>query len=183
MRVLSDQAAGFLAPRTADALTVAALAVAVLAGLVAVVVWVRLARLRRSYAVLLGGGPEASLGELVGRQQVATDALRSDVDALAVGHTHLAADLADAIRHVAVVRYDAFDDMGGRLSFTAAFLDDDADGVVVTSINARTEARTYAKGIKAGEGQVTLSPEETEAVSRAMRRPPQRVTGERGGPP
>ena len=60
------------------------------------------------------------------------------------------ADLADAIRHVAVVRYDAFGDMGGRLSFSVAMLDDSGDGLVLTSINGRTETRTYAKGVKAG---------------------------------
>ena len=60
------------------------------------------------------------------------------------------ADLADALRHVAVVRYDAFGDMGGRLSFSVALLDDAGDGLVLTSINGRTETRTYSKGVKGG---------------------------------
>ena len=78
-------------------------------------------------------------------------------------------DLADAISHVAVVRYDAFSDMGGRLSFSVALLDDQGDGLVITSINGRTETRTYAKGVKAGASAASLSPEEEQVVGWAMR--------------
>ena len=55
-----------------------------------------------------------------------------------------------ALRHVAVVRYDAFGDMGGRLSFSAALLDDQGDGLVLSSINGRSETRTYAKALVGG---------------------------------
>ena len=79
----------------------------------------------------------------------------------------LRSDLAQALKHVAVVRYDAFGDMGGRLSFSAALLDDAGDGLVLTSINGRTETRTYAKPIVAGQGKQELSPEEAQAVHSA----------------
>jgi hypothetical protein len=79
----------------------------------------------------------------------------------------LRADLGQALRHVAVVRYDAFGDMGGRLSFSAALLDDAGDGLVLTSINGRSETRTYAKGVKAGSSDQSLSPEETQAIGYA----------------
>ena len=62
----------------------------------------------------------------------------------------LRADLGQALRHVAVVRYDAFGDMGGRLSFSAAVIDDHGDGLVFSSIHARGESRTYAKGVVGG---------------------------------
>ena len=68
---------------------------------------------------------------------------------------------------VATVRYDAFDDMGGRLSFSAALLDDHGDGVVVTSINGRTETRTYAKPIKRLQSEHNLSNEERAAIDMA----------------
>ncbi len=79
----------------------------------------------------------------------------------------LKADLAQALRHVAVVRYDAFGDMGGRLSFSAAIVDDHGDGVVVSGIHARGESRTYAKGIVDGRSDVTLTPEEQRALAAA----------------
>lgn len=76
-------------------------------------------------------------------------------------------DLGSALRHVAVVRYDAFGDMGGRLSFSAALLDDDGDGVVISSIHARGESRTYAKGLVDGMSDTTLTPEEQQALAAA----------------
>ncbi|WP_353952088.1 DUF4446 family protein [Knoellia sp. S7-12] len=79
----------------------------------------------------------------------------------------LRADIGQALRHVAVVRYDAFGDMGGRLSFSAAIVDDLGDGVVLSSIHARGESRTYAKGITGGGSDATLTPEEQQALSAA----------------
>jgi hypothetical protein len=86
---------------------------------------------------------------------------------LGVQVAQLRADLGTALRHVAVVRYDAFGDLAGRLSFSAALLDDAGDGVVLTSINGRSDTRTYAKGVTAGTSPHPLSPEEQEAVARA----------------
>ena len=77
------------------------------------------------------------------------------------------ADLGQALRHVAVVRYDAFGDMGGRLSFSAAIVDDRGDGLVLSSIHARGESRTYAKGVVGGSSDATLTPEEQQALAAA----------------
>ena len=79
----------------------------------------------------------------------------------------LRADLGQALRHVAVVRYDAFGDMGGRLSFSAAVVDDHGDGLVLSSIHARGESRTYAKGVANGTSDTTLTPEEQQALAAA----------------
>lgn len=79
----------------------------------------------------------------------------------------LRSDLEQALRHVAVVRYDAFGDMGGRLSFSAALVDDRGDGLVFSSIHARGESRTYAKGVVGGSSDATLSPEEQQALAAA----------------
>ena len=73
-----------------------------------------------------------------------------------------------ALRKVALVRYDAFEDVGGRLSFSCAFLDDHGDGVVVTSINGRQDTRVYAKPVQAGKSSYSLSTEEEEAIARAI---------------
>ena len=59
--------------------------------------------------------------------------------------------------------------MGGRLSFSAALLDDAGDGVVLTSINGRSETRTYAKSVARGGSEHALSPEEQEAIAHATR--------------
>ena len=157
-----------------DALAVAGVVLGLLALLVAVAAWTRLGRMKRDYSVLQGpdGDPEAtkqSFVEAVARKTAEVAALRQDVATVSGRLEQTRADVADAIRHVAVVRFDAFGDMGGRLSFAVALLDDAGDGLVVTSINGRTETRTYAKGVKGGASDQTLSPEEQQVIGYAMR--------------
>jgi hypothetical protein len=72
-----------------------------------------------------------------------------------------------ALRHVGVVRYDAFGDMGGRLSFSAALFDAQGNGIVLSSINGRSETRTYAKALAGLKSEQTLSPEEEQAIREA----------------
>lgn len=81
----------------------------------------------------------------------------------------LRGEAASALKHLAVVRYDAFDDTGGHLSWSLAVLDDHGDGAVLTSIHGRNEARTYAKSISGWTCEQPLSPEEEEAVARTRR--------------
>ena len=69
------------------------------------------------------------------------------------------------------MRYDAFGDLAGALSFSAALLDDAGDGLVLTSINGRSETRTYAKGVAGGRSDAPLSPEEQEAIAEAFASP------------
>jgi hypothetical protein len=76
-------------------------------------------------------------------------------------------DTAGSLRNLAVVRYDAFGDMGGRLSWSLALTDKDGDGIVLTSIHGRSDARTYAKRISEWSSDQPLSPEEDEALTQA----------------
>nr|WP_184585387.1 DUF4446 family protein [Lipingzhangella halophila] len=87
-----------------------------------------------------------------------------------------------AVRDVAVVRYDALEEMSGARSFSLAILNAVGDGVVVTSINGRTESRTYAKTIEGGEAAEALSPEEYRAIRSArMGQGPGRAPGSDDG--
>jgi hypothetical protein len=79
------------------------------------------------------------------------------------------------VRHVGLIRYDAFEDVGGRLSFSCALLDDRGNGVVITSINGRQDTRVYAKPISAGKSGYNLSIEEDEAIRKALERPREAV--------
>lgn len=151
-----------------DPIAVVAIAVAALSLLLSVALLARLSRLSRSLDGLTGTDERGAFA----RQQAASEALRRDVNATRDDLAAARADLSDALRHVAVVRYDAFGDQGGRLSFSAALLDDAGDGLVLTSINARTETRTYAKGIKGGASDHELSPEEQQAIEFATRTSP-----------
>ena len=95
------------------------------------------------------------------------DALPEDVHGLRQEVAALKAESADALRHLSVVRYDAFGDVGGHLSWSLAVLDDSGHGVVLTSIHGRSEARTYAKSISSWSCEQQLSPEEEEAIEHA----------------
>lgn len=72
-----------------------------------------------------------------------------------------------ALRDMAIIRYDALQEMSGQLSFSLALLNAQGDGIVLTSINGRAETRTYAKAVVAGKSAQPLSPEEEEAVHAA----------------
>jgi hypothetical protein len=101
------------------------------------------------------------------RRRATGEALPDDVHGLRQEVAALRAEAADALRHLAVVRYDAFGDMGGHLSWSLALLDEAGHGVVLTSIAGRSEARTYAKSVSAWTSDQPLSPEEEEAIANA----------------
>ena len=96
------------------------------------------------------------------------DALPEDVVGLRQEVAALRGEAAGAIRHLGIVRYDAFASngasVGGRLSWSLALLDDAGNGVVLTSIHGRSDARTYAKGVAEWSCDQPLSPEEEEAI-------------------
>jgi hypothetical protein len=102
------------------------------------------------------------------RRLPGTDALPEDVTGLRQEVAALRLENAGALRHLAVVRYDAFGDMGGHLSWSVALLDDSGDGVVLTSIHGRSDSRTYAKSIAGWTCEQQLSPEEDEAIAHAQ---------------
>jgi len=157
---------------TADAvayLAIAGVVLGVVSLVVAVTAWSRMTRLKKALLVLQGEDGRESFVEVVRAKTEQVDAMRAEVTAYQQQVARMRSDLADAIRHVAVVRYDAFGDMGGRMSFSAAMLDDAGDGLVITSINGRTETRTYAKGVKGAGSEATLSPEEEQAIAYARR--------------
>src|SRR5436853_222649 len=83
--------------------------------------------------------------------------------------------ISEAVRHVGLVRYDAFEDVGGRLSFSCALLDDRGSGVVMTSINGRQDTRVYAKPIAEGRSSYNLSSEEEDAIRQALSEPREAV--------
>ena len=142
-----------------------------------------LAKLRRATAVLARGsrspGGRESLIEATERHAAQGAALgaeladlRSYVSAtcaqtLASVQSEIP-DVADALRNVALVRYDAFADISGRMSFSLALLDGRGDGVTISAITGRTDTRVYAKGVAAGKGEHELSPEERQAVAAAL---------------
>jgi hypothetical protein len=123
---------------------------------------------RKEYAVLRGDGADRDIFDAVGRSLKQVRAIDERVDGVVKDQQKQAATGQLAIQKFHMVRYDAFEDMGGRLSFSAALLNDHGDGVVLTSINGRTETRTYAKPVSELTSDYNLSEEEREAIAGAV---------------
>jgi hypothetical protein len=155
---------------TNDQLTLVLLAVALfalVAFLFVLILALRVRKLRREYAILRGEGSEKDIVAATGRAMRQIESIDRRVDGVVKAQERQAAVTRTALQKFGIVRYDAFEEMGGRLSFSAAFLDDHGDGVVFTSINGRTETRTYAKPVKALASDYNLSEEERSAIATA----------------
>jgi uncharacterized protein DUF4446 len=139
----------------------------VLAGLV--FVWRRVRALRSAQGVLLGG-ERRDLVDFAVSLQTRIDDLHRAVDEIAAGLSRVDRRVDGAITNTAVIRYDAYQDTGGQQSASFAFLDSTRTGTVVTAIQGRDYARIYVKDLDRGKASVSLSPEEQEAVERAMSR-------------
>ncbi len=152
-----------------ESLAVVATGFSVFALLVAVALAVHVGRLTRGYDALVDGDDRASFVEAVGRHDDVLRSVREDLAGLRDEVTGVRGELARSVRNVAVVRYDAFGDLAGALSFSVAMLDDAGDGLVLTSISGRSETRTYAKDVQGGCSTSPLSPEELDAIAKARR--------------
>jgi hypothetical protein len=102
------------------------------------------------------------------QQGKAIQRLEAAVRQLALGQKQLGELAEGSVRHIGVVRFDAFEDMGGRLSFSAALLDGNGDGVVITSINGRQDTRCYAKRVTNASSLHNLTDEERQAIREAL---------------
>jgi len=154
---------------TAAWIAIGAAVVAVLALLGALLVVVRVRRLRVGQAVLLGEG-KTDLVDFAVSLQGRIDDLHRAVDEIAAGLVRVDRRVDRSVTNTSIVRYDAYEDTGGHQSASLAVLDSARTGVVVTAIQGRDYARIYMKELDRGRASVALSPEEAEAVERAMSR-------------
>lgn len=90
-------------------------------------------------------------------------------------HSQMAALLPSVVRHVGLVRFSPFHDTGGDQSFALAILDGRADGVVITALHSRHDSRLYAKPVERGSSRYSLTPEEREAMHRALHGTPEQA--------
>lgn len=144
-----------------------ALIVAVVALLVSLILTAQVSALRRRLARVPNDGDVVALlhsidAELA-RVAAATDDLIPRVD-------QLEAAIPRKISRTGVVIYDAFGDIAGNLSRSVAVLNDHGDGLVITMLVGRSETRFFTKQVVSRRGVEELSPEEEEAVARAMQR-------------
>ena len=154
---------------TAEWIAIAGCVVAGVALLVAVLAWWKLRAVRSAQLVLLGGGKQ-DLVDFAVSLQGRIDDLHRAVDEIAAGLVRVDRRMDGAVTNTSIVRYDAYENTGGHQSASLAVLDSARTGVVVTAIQGRDYARIYMKELDRGRASIALSPEEAEAVERAMSR-------------
>jgi Protein of unknown function (DUF4446) len=154
---------------TAEWIAIGAAAGAVLALGVTVAAWAKLRAVREAQLVLLGGGKH-DLVDFAVSLQGRIDDLHRAVDEIAAGLSRVDRRVDTAVSKTSLVRYDAYEGAGGHQSASIALLDAARSGVVVSAIQGRDYARIYVKELDRGRPNVALSPEEQEAVERAMAR-------------
>ena len=158
-----------LALSAAAWIAIGAALVAALALVLVVALWVGLRRVRAGQAVLLGGG-KADLVDFAVSLQARIDDLHRAVDEVAAGLARVDRRVDGCVSRSSIVRYDAYEGTGGHQSASLAFLDSARTGVVLSAIQGRDYARIYMKELEHGRPSIALSPEEQEAVERAMSR-------------
>ena len=147
-------------------------AVALIALLLALVLAFRVRKLRSAPKAVLGEHGQSDLVAHAAGLQQAFAALHERVEEVAVNVDErlgaAEARLDGAIAYRSLVRYDAYGELTGNQSTTIALLDAERNGVVLSSIVRRDTARIYCKSVVDGRGELELSPEEAEAVRRAL---------------
>jgi hypothetical protein len=156
-----------LSASTAGWIAIAAAAVALAAFLVVIVHYLTLRRVRRAQLTLLGNGKE-DLVDFAVSLQGRIDTLNRAVDTMTGEVGRIERRVDDSVSKTAIVRYDAYEHSGGHQSASVALLDSARTGVVLSAIQGRDHARIYVKELDRGRASVALSPEELEAVERAM---------------
>ena len=157
---MSSSAAGWIA--------IAAAAVALTGLTIALVLHVRLRRIRAAQLTLQGSGGGVLVDFAVSLQG-RIDGLHRAVDELSAVLARLERRVDSTVSRLAVVRYDAYENTGGHQSASVALLDASRTGVILSAIQGRDYARIYVKELDGGRAAVSLSPEEQEAVERAMK--------------
>ena len=156
-----------------DQVVVAIIVLTVLVVLLVVAVGVLALRLRRLTADQRRAldGVEVDVVATLARLRRRQDELDATVAEARMHSEGVAASVQRTLGRIGVVRYDAYAEIGGAQSFSAALLDEHGDGVVITSITGRNDGRTYLKSVSAGEGSQPLSDEEAAAVAAARAEP------------
>jgi hypothetical protein len=154
---------------TAAWIAVAAGVVSALALAVVLYLSLRLRGMREAQMVLLGGG-KSDLADFAVSLQARIDDLHKAVDEVAAALARVDRRVDGSVTNTSVIRYDAYEGAGGHQSASLAFLDAARSGVVVSAIQGRDYARIYVKELDHGKAPIALSPEEQEAVERAMAR-------------
>jgi hypothetical protein len=156
---------------TAGWIAIGAAIAALVVGILVLLVWLDGRRTRAERETVLGDSSgRRDLVDFAITLQGRVDDLHRAVDEIAAAVARVDRRLDTTLARTAIVRYDAYEETGGRQSASVALLDANRSGVVLSAIQGRDYARVYLKELDQGKAAVALSPEEQQAVERAMAR-------------
>ncbi len=139
----------------------------VILGILLILLYRQVNRLRRSYGALLTSGKGKDLGELLSMYVEQMRLAASKADQLTRTSEKMERQLQHSVQRVGLIRFNAFDGIGGEQSFALALLNAQGDGIVVSSLQGRAEGRLYAKPVSKWDSTYNLSVEEKEAIAQA----------------
>lgn len=133
----------------------------------AIVLMVKISGLTKKYKAFMKGSDGKDLESTILTRFKEIDTLKAESQ-YTTEKLNIACDtLLTAYQKVGIVKYDAFKEMGGKLSFSLCLLDDTNDGFILTSMHTREGCYTYIKEIIKGESYVILASEERRALDEA----------------
>ncbi len=124
--------------------------------------------LRKKYELFMDGSNGQSLENEIGRILSENAQLRGDNEEINKEIDHIYSRLETVVQKVGVIKYDAFQQMGGKLSYAIAVLDETNTGFLLNSVHSVDGCYTYVKVIKKGRPDVDLSTEEQKALTQAV---------------
>ena len=128
----------------------------------------RLAYVNRKYYVIMSGKRGKDLEKVILTRFKEMDKVKVSAKRVTSEHRKFKGQLDSCIDKIGLVKYDAFDNLAGQLSFSLALLNQDNSGIVLNTMHSRDGCYTYAKEIIKGESYIALSEEEKQAISKAM---------------
>jgi len=128
----------------------------------------KLSKLRKRYSTKLMDGSVGEIVDCLAQQTRAITEIENRLDEIGAKQAEQAVAIAGCVQKMGMVRFDAFEDVGGEQSFAVVLLDGNGSGVAMSSLYGRQDSRLYAKGITNGEGDRELSGEEQAALNDAL---------------
>lgn len=132
---------------------------------------VQISKLKKRYGIFMEGNDAKSLENLVEKRFQQVDYLLAEEKKDHDDIVRLFQDMKPAFKKFGLVKYDAFNEMGGKLSFSLCLLSEVNDGFIINAVHSREGCYTYVKEIVAGNSYLVLAEEEKEALSEAINSP------------
>lgn len=130
---------------------------------------VQMKKLKKNYRIFMDGKDAKTLEDTLIKRLDQVDTLLAANEKNAQNIEKLFANMKFAFQKVGLVKYDAFHEMGGKLSFSLALLNETNDGFIINAMHSREGCYTYIKEIVDGNSIIVLADEEQEALDMAMK--------------